>query len=166
MWDLRSLARDQTCTPCIGRWGLKHWTSREVLPLFFIGSLHLLLLPPLLLSAESLPSSFTGRIYERECSQMQVKPTVRYYLTPTRVIIMQRQTIRWRNWNPLCCWWNWKMQTLSSQERTIKKEITSSLVNSFSSGLSFTFYTLSNHCNLALFTHASVRLLTVASNFW
>ena len=32
MWDHSSLTRDQTCTPCIGRWNLNHWTSREVTP--------------------------------------------------------------------------------------------------------------------------------------
>ena len=30
MWDLSSLTRDQTCTPCIGRRSLNHWTAREV----------------------------------------------------------------------------------------------------------------------------------------
>ena len=30
MWDLSSLSRDQTHTPCIGRWSLHHWTAREV----------------------------------------------------------------------------------------------------------------------------------------
>ena len=30
MWDLRSLTRYQTCTPCTGRRGLNHWTAREV----------------------------------------------------------------------------------------------------------------------------------------
>ena len=30
MWDLSSLTRDQTRTPCIGRWSLNHWTTREV----------------------------------------------------------------------------------------------------------------------------------------
>ena len=30
MWDLSSLTRDRTCTPCIGRWSLNHWTTREV----------------------------------------------------------------------------------------------------------------------------------------
>ena len=30
MWDLRSPARDQTCTPCIGRWSLNHCIIREV----------------------------------------------------------------------------------------------------------------------------------------
>ena len=28
--DLSSLTRDQTCTPCIGRESLNHWTAREV----------------------------------------------------------------------------------------------------------------------------------------
>ena len=46
-----------------------------------------MLLPPLLLSTESLPSSFIGRIGERKCAQMQIKPTVRYHLRPTRVIM-------------------------------------------------------------------------------
>ena len=30
MWDLGFPTRDRTCTPCIGRWCLHHWTSREV----------------------------------------------------------------------------------------------------------------------------------------
>ena len=30
-WDLRSPTRDQTYIPCIGRWSLNHWTSRDVL---------------------------------------------------------------------------------------------------------------------------------------
>ena len=36
MWDLSSRARDQTCTPCIGRQSLIHWTSREVPSLRFL----------------------------------------------------------------------------------------------------------------------------------
>ena len=30
MWDLSSLTRDRTHVPCIGRWILNHWTTREV----------------------------------------------------------------------------------------------------------------------------------------
>ena len=30
MWDLSSLIRDQTHTPCSGRRSLNHWTTREV----------------------------------------------------------------------------------------------------------------------------------------
>ena len=30
MWDLSSLTRDRTCTPCIGKRSLNHWTTREV----------------------------------------------------------------------------------------------------------------------------------------
>ena len=30
MWDLSSLTRDQTCTPCLGRQSLNHWTTREL----------------------------------------------------------------------------------------------------------------------------------------
>ena len=30
MQDLSSLTRDRTCTPCIGRRSLNHWTTREV----------------------------------------------------------------------------------------------------------------------------------------
>ena len=30
MWDFRSPTRDQTWVPCIGRWILNHWTTREV----------------------------------------------------------------------------------------------------------------------------------------
>ena len=29
MWDLGSPTGDQTCTLCVGRWCLDHWTSRE-----------------------------------------------------------------------------------------------------------------------------------------
>ena len=37
MWDLSSLTRDQTRTPCIGRQSLNHWTAREVpCPIFLI----------------------------------------------------------------------------------------------------------------------------------
>ena len=30
MWNLSSPTKDQTCTPCIGRGSLNHWTTREV----------------------------------------------------------------------------------------------------------------------------------------
>ena len=30
MWDLSSQTRDWTCTPCIGRRSLNHWTARQV----------------------------------------------------------------------------------------------------------------------------------------
>ena len=36
MWDLSSLSRDWTCTPCIGRQSLNHWTTGEVALLFLI----------------------------------------------------------------------------------------------------------------------------------
>lgn len=29
MWNLSFLTRDQTCTPCIRRWTLNHWSTRE-----------------------------------------------------------------------------------------------------------------------------------------
>ena len=32
MWYLSSLTRNQTCAPCIGRWSLNQWTTREVPP--------------------------------------------------------------------------------------------------------------------------------------
>ena len=31
IWDLSSMIGDQACTPCIGRWSLNDWTTREVL---------------------------------------------------------------------------------------------------------------------------------------
>ena len=34
-WDLSSLTRDQTRTPCIGRQSLNHWTTRKVPILIF-----------------------------------------------------------------------------------------------------------------------------------
>ena len=30
MWDLSFPIRDRTCTPCIGKWSLNHWTTREI----------------------------------------------------------------------------------------------------------------------------------------
>ena len=30
VWDLSSLTKDQTGVPCIARWSLNHWTTREV----------------------------------------------------------------------------------------------------------------------------------------
>ena len=30
MWDLTSLTREPTRVPCIGRWILNNWTTREV----------------------------------------------------------------------------------------------------------------------------------------
>ena len=30
MWDLCSLTKDRTCTPCTGGVGLNHWTARRV----------------------------------------------------------------------------------------------------------------------------------------
>ena len=45
MWDLSFWTRDWTCTPCIGRQSLNHWTTREVpvgfiLLIFCCGILH------------------------------------------------------------------------------------------------------------------------------
>ena len=31
MWEICSPVRDWICTPCVGRWSLNHWTTREVL---------------------------------------------------------------------------------------------------------------------------------------
>jgi len=35
MWDPSSVTRDWTHTPCIGRWSLNHWTTKDVLGFFF-----------------------------------------------------------------------------------------------------------------------------------
>ena len=29
-WDLSSLTRDQTCSPCTGRWSVNRWTTRDI----------------------------------------------------------------------------------------------------------------------------------------
>ena len=39
LWDLSSPTRDWTCTPCIGRWNLRLWTTREVLELGLLNHL-------------------------------------------------------------------------------------------------------------------------------
>lgn len=76
----------------------------------FMALPHFLLLPLLLLSTESRPSSFIGRIGDlrRECPQMQIKPTVRQHFAPTRMAIMKKIIIR-RGYGEigtlLNCWW-------------------------------------------------------------
>ena len=30
MWDLSSITRDITCTPCLGKQSCNHWTTREI----------------------------------------------------------------------------------------------------------------------------------------
>ena len=35
MWDLSFPIRNRTCIPCVGRWILNHWTTREILALFW-----------------------------------------------------------------------------------------------------------------------------------
>ena len=44
MWDLTSLTRDQTCTPCIGRQSVNHWTTREVPGCMYIYNCYILFL--------------------------------------------------------------------------------------------------------------------------
>ena len=39
MWDLSFPTRDRTCTPCIGRRSLSHWTAREVPAHYYFKSL-------------------------------------------------------------------------------------------------------------------------------
>ena len=39
IWDLRSPTRDQTCTLCIRRWSLSHWTTRAVPEIVFFISI-------------------------------------------------------------------------------------------------------------------------------
>ena len=42
-WDFSSSTRDWTPTPCIGRWGLNHWTAREIPSALFLKAF---LIPP------------------------------------------------------------------------------------------------------------------------
>lgn len=42
MWNLSSLARDQTCTPSTGRQSLNHWTARKSLLFSFLIALYIL----------------------------------------------------------------------------------------------------------------------------
>ena len=57
-WDLSTLTRDRTLTPCVGRQSPNHWTTREVLLLALISSqtswLALTLLPSELMSLDHL----------------------------------------------------------------------------------------------------------------
>ena len=59
MWDLCSPSRDQTHTPCAGRWSLNHWTTREVPPQSIQKlskkKLHLLAITSLITLSPSLP---------------------------------------------------------------------------------------------------------------
>ena len=67
MWDLGYLSRDQTRTPCIGRWSLNHWTSREV-PILGDSSLYLMSLgnPSLTLIINSR-AAVLGNSYQALC---------------------------------------------------------------------------------------------------
>ena len=40
IWDLSSPTRGRTCVPCIGRWILNHWTTREILKNYFFVELN------------------------------------------------------------------------------------------------------------------------------
>lgn len=43
MWDVNSLPRDQTPSPCIGKWSVNPWTTKEVLTCILRGeSVHTL----------------------------------------------------------------------------------------------------------------------------
>ena len=53
MWDLSSPTRDQTHVPCIGRWILYHWTTREI-PLIVFLKWKFRLLRPLFFSDTSI----------------------------------------------------------------------------------------------------------------
>ena len=54
-WDLHFPIRDRICIPCIGRWILTHWTTREVLGLLALIGQPQRVVVPLLLRA--LPGS-------------------------------------------------------------------------------------------------------------
>ena len=56
MWDLSFPTRDQTCSPCIGRWTLNHWTAGEV---------------PL--SAFWSPAALHGNLSRQECQEPRGK---------------------------------------------------------------------------------------------
>ena len=47
-WDLSSSTRDWTYVPCIGRWILSHWTTREIPVSFLVGGLSFLVGIPLM----------------------------------------------------------------------------------------------------------------------
>ena len=57
MWDLSSLTRDWTLTPCIGRWIPNHWTTWEVPGVGIISSRLILLFLSSFLSSSSSVSS-------------------------------------------------------------------------------------------------------------
>ena len=63
-WDLRSLTRDGTCVPCIGRRILNHWTTREVPTQPFCVRNYIL--PILLRSKEIVPSQIYFRFKAKE----------------------------------------------------------------------------------------------------
>ena len=91
-WDLSSWTRDRTCIPCVGRWILNHWITREgplickdfsnsiifslnvlmSVDLPLVGSLELMRILPLILLFYSLslclvfPSQHTGSIQWQE----------------------------------------------------------------------------------------------------
>ena len=65
MWDLNSLTRDPTRTPCIGRRSLNHWTAREVPPPTF-ELCHPLGYSPCLYDWSFAPAILRSSSWERE----------------------------------------------------------------------------------------------------
>ena len=113
MWDLSSLTRDWTCTSCIGRWSLSHWTTREVPVnhslLCTLNSLGFYLAPanwwPLLLSRSIPVSSLRDGARSLRLSPFTSSPLVSSSdHLPTAVLLVQETRINvfWtkhvRNW--------------------------------------------------------------------
>ena len=69
-WDLSSLTRDRTLTPCMGKWSLSHWTTREGPRTAFFWSLNVFCHAPCRCTfSESLCPSASGGLQSMGVSQ-------------------------------------------------------------------------------------------------
>ena len=71
MWDLNSLTRDWTQIPCVGRWSVNHWTTREVPSLF----LYFLFF---LIKREHITIFFNLAVHSREVYIIKISKGLKY----------------------------------------------------------------------------------------
>ena len=87
-WGLSSPIRDQTSVPCIGRWILNHWTTREVLTVIFYILIGFAVTQ---LNAFVNPGNVCA-FYCTECSTQEIDlPKLHFYLTKTPLLAHRKR---------------------------------------------------------------------------
>ena len=102
MWDPNSPTQDGTHTPCIGRWSLNHWTTREVsiFILLFITYLSLLILLFILKSQYAVLSFVQIRVITTRINIQSRKCSLVSSLYP---LISPSSLPSPKIWQPLIC---------------------------------------------------------------